>query len=365
MTVKQPKQKRADKPPKEIVIDFDSNWKFLIIKYHFPFIEFFIPELYKDIDTSRAPVFLDSELHTIWRSMKTGLKMTDKLVKVWLKNGEERWILVHIEIQARFETLFSKRMYTMSYRILDKYQIETAALAVFVDTPIPSQFDIYETKFYGTETRYKYNAYKVIEQTEAKLLESDNLFALVVLANLYTIKTKKEGEEFNRLAFKKHLYNLVIERNFDLEVYHDLINFIDYLMVLPKELEIEYDNFTIERTKKSEEMNKMKQGPRMKHIADAIYYGAYGVDIAAEREAAKRQIQVEKRRTRFAEVKAKEVEVKAKEVETKAKEVETKAKELMVKLVLALRFNQTIEQIAENVGISVDEVTHILSTHSA
>jgi hypothetical protein len=361
MTIKQPKQKKADnppKPPKEIVIDFDSNWKFLIVKYHFPFIEFFMPELYADIDTSRAPVFLDSELQTIWRSMKTGLKMTDKLVKVWLKNGEERWILVHIEIQARFETLFSKRMYTMSYRILDKYQVEMTALAVFVDTPIPSQFDTYETKFYGTETRYKYNAYKVIEQTEAKLLESDNLFALVVLANLYTIRTKKEGEEFNRLAFKKHLYNLVIERNFDLEVYHDLINFIDYLMVLPEQLEIEYDNFTIEKTKKTEEMNKMKPGPRIKHIADAIYYGAYGVDIAAEREATKRQIQVEKRKAKYAEAKVKAVEIKA-------QAVEIKAQDLMAKLVLALRINQTVEQIAENVGLSIEEVRYILNTHPA
>jgi hypothetical protein len=368
MTIKQPKQKKADnppKPPKEIVIDFDSNWKFLIVKYHFPFIEFFMPELYADIDTSRAPVFLDSELQTIWRSMKTGLKMTDKLVKVWLKNGEERWILVHIEIQARFETLFSKRMYTMSYRILDKYQVEMTALAVFVDTPIPSQFDTYETKFYGTETRYKYNAYKVIEQTEAELLESDNLFALVVLANLYTIKTKKEGEEFNRLAFKKHLYNLVIERNFDLEVYHDLINFIDYLMVLPEQLSIEYDNFTVEKTKKTEEMNKMKPGPRIKNIADAIYYGAYGVDIAAEREATKRQIQVEKRKAKFAEAKFKNVEVKAKDAEVKAKDAEVKAKDLMTKLVLALRINQTVEQIAENVGMSIEEVKHILNAHPA
>jgi hypothetical protein len=345
MASKQTKPKQSAEEPKEIVIDFDSNWKFLIIKYFYPFIDFFLPDLYADLDTSRAPVFLDNELQTIWRSMKTGMKMTDKLVRVWLKNGEERLVLVHIEIQARFETLFSKRMFTMSYRILDKNQVHPVALAVFVDTPVPSAFNCYEHALYGTKTSYEYNAYKVIDQIEAELLKrDDNLFSLVVLANLRTIQTKtqdkagKEKAAFDRLLFKKHLYNLVVERNFELEVYHDLLNFINYLMALPEQLEIEYENFAIEKTKKSEEMNKLKPAPRMKNLADAIYFGAYGVDIAAERQSTKRQIQVEKR---------------------KAKEAQAK----VAKLVLALRFDRTAEQIAAIADIDINEVKAIFDAH--
>jgi hypothetical protein len=370
MATKQSKSKKSrkepteEKPQEEIVIDFDSNWKYLIVKYYFQFIQFFIPELYADIDLNRPPIFLDNELQTIWRSMKTGLKMTDKLVQVWLKNGEERWILVHIEVQARFETLFSKRMFTISYRILDKYKVEPVALAVFVDTPIPKQYDTYENKIYGTETRYKYNAYKIIDQIETEVLKRDeNLFALVVLANLRTIQTKKKGEEFDRLAFKKHLYNLVIERNFEPEIYFDLLNFISFLMILPEKLEIEYDNFTTKTTKNTTDMNKMKVAPGMKRTADAMYLGAYGVDVAAEREAAKRQIQVEKRRANQAEAKAKETEAKAKETEAKAKETEAKAKELTISLILNLRFDRTVEQLAVIAKISVAEVMAILNAH--
>ena len=180
MASKRAKSEQTDKIPKplkEIIIDFDSNWKFMIIKYFSQFIAFFIPDLHADMDTTRAPVFLDNELQTIWRSMKTGLKMTDKLVQVWLKNGDSRLILIHIEVQARFETLFSKRMFTISYRIMDKYQVQPVALAVFVDTPVPTQFSMYEDKIYGTETRYKYNAYKIIDQIEEELIGNDNLFA--------------------------------------------------------------------------------------------------------------------------------------------------------------------------------------------
>jgi hypothetical protein len=350
------KQSKPNSPPEESkepklaedeAIDFDSNWKFLIIKYFFQFIAFFLPDLYKDIDTERPPVFLDNELHAIWRAMKTGLKMTDKLVQVWLKNGEERLLLVHIEVQARFETLFSKRMFTISYRILDRYKVQPVALAVFVDTPIPADFDTFKDTIYGTEMFYKYNAYKVITQTEEELLKrDDNLFALVVLANLRTIQTKgkedekKEKLEFDRLTFKKHLYNLLVERNFEPEVYYDVLNFIDYMMILPESLKIEYENFTTKTTKKSKDMLKLKPGPGMKGTADAIYLGAYGVDVATEREAAKRKLQAEKR---------------------KAKEAVMKANKAITQLVLVLRFDRTPEQIAAMADIPLSEVQAILN----
>jgi hypothetical protein len=367
MAVQQAKSKKSAKEPKEpaeIVIDFDSNWKFLIIKYFYQFIDFFLPDLYADLDTSRPPVFLDNELQTIWRSMKTGMKMTDKLVRVWLKNGEERLVLVHIEIQARFETLFSKRMFTMSYRILDKNQVHPVALAVFVDTPIPSAFNCYEHTLYGTKTSYEYNAYKIIDQIEEELLKrEDNLFSLVVLANLRTIQTKtpnksdKEKAAFNRLLFKKHLYNLVIERNFEPEVYYDLLHFIDYLMILPEQLSIEYDNFTIKTTKEmATGTMKLKPSPGIKRTADAMYFGAYGVDVAAERQAAKRQIQVEKRKAKDADVKAKDADMKAKDADMKAKDAQAK----VVRLVLALRFDKTAEQIAAIADIDLNEVKAIL-----
>jgi hypothetical protein len=370
-------------PETEIVIDFDSNWKFLIVKYIFQFIEFFIPDLYADIDTTRKPVFLDNELQTIWRSMKTGLKMTDKLVQVWLKNGEERLILVHIEVQARFETLFSKRMFTISYRILDKYKVEPVSLAVFVDTPIPAKFDTYEHTTYGTETRFKYNAYKIIDQIETELLKRDhNLFALVVLANLRTIQTKpkeveqKEIAAFDRLTFKKHLFNLLKERNFEPEIYHDLLNFINYLMILPEELTIEYEEFSSAKIIKETEMNKMKPAPSTIVIFNNLARAVYGMDMPM----AKRQIQVEKRKARLAETKSKDLETKSKDLETKSKDLEIKSKDLETKskdletkskeawaaitnLILAFRSNQTAEQLAAIAKISVGEVQAILDAH--
>jgi hypothetical protein len=40
----------------------------------------------------------------------------DKLVQVWRKNGEEAWVLVHIEVQSQKETGFAERMYLYHLR---------------------------------------------------------------------------------------------------------------------------------------------------------------------------------------------------------------------------------------------------------
>ena len=105
-------------------------------------------------------------------------------------------------------------------------------------------------------------------------------------------------------------------------------------------------------------MMKLKPAPGMKSQADAIYFGAYGVDIAAERTANKRQIQV-------ARHKAKLDETKAKNAEAKAKETEEKAKELTIALILNLRSNCTVEQLAVIAKTSVLEVQAVLDAHPA
>ena len=112
-------------------------------------------------------------------------------------------------------------------------------------------------------------------------------------------------------------------------------------------------------------MMKLKPVPGMKSQADTIYFGAYGVDIAAERTANKRQIQVAKHKAKLAEAKAKQAEAKAKETEAKAKETEAKARELTVALILNLRSNCTVEQLAAIAKTSVADVQAVLMAHPA
>ena len=87
----------------------------------------------KVIDWARRYETLDKELQQVLRHAEQGRRYVDKLVKVWLKNGEEKWLLIHIEVQVWKESDFAKRMYVYNYRIFDRYDKEVVSLAVLAD----------------------------------------------------------------------------------------------------------------------------------------------------------------------------------------------------------------------------------------
>ncbi|HTE20367.1 MAG TPA: hypothetical protein VK689_18540, partial [Armatimonadota bacterium] len=70
-------------PPPE---DYDSPWKEALERYFPPFLAFFFPVAYADIDWSRGYEFLDKELQSVVRDAELGRRLVDKLVRVW-RNG--------------------------------------------------------------------------------------------------------------------------------------------------------------------------------------------------------------------------------------------------------------------------------------
>ncbi|MBI2567208.1 MAG: hypothetical protein HYV63_09285, partial [Candidatus Schekmanbacteria bacterium] len=72
------------------------------------------------MDWSRAPDTLDKEFQRIVRDSAVGVRLADKLVKVWLRDGQETWLLVHIEVERRPGPEFPERIYVYGYRIFDR-----------------------------------------------------------------------------------------------------------------------------------------------------------------------------------------------------------------------------------------------------
>ncbi|NEO28751.1 MAG: hypothetical protein F6K03_18220 [Kamptonema sp. SIO4C4] len=99
--------------------DYDSPWKEALSVYFEPFMAFFFPEIHRDIDWTRGYEFLDKEFQKIVRETETGRRDSDKLVKVWRLNGEETWVLIHIEVQSQAQTVFAERMFIYNNRIFD------------------------------------------------------------------------------------------------------------------------------------------------------------------------------------------------------------------------------------------------------
>ncbi|HEV3007110.1 MAG TPA: hypothetical protein VGX78_21745, partial [Pirellulales bacterium] len=113
--------------------DYDSPWKDALDHFFEACLAFFFPAAHADIDWGRRHEMLDKELQQIVRTAKLGRRHVDKLVRVWLKSGEARWLLIHVEVQARKEKAFPKRMYVYNCRIFDRYDEEVISLAILAD----------------------------------------------------------------------------------------------------------------------------------------------------------------------------------------------------------------------------------------
>lgn len=147
-------------------------------------------------DLDRGFDFMDKELAELFPDLqkKGGSRFVDMLVKTYLQTGAEEYILVHIEIQDGAIKDFPKRMFQYYYRILDRFEVEVAALAVFTGKRNQQQPAEYRKKFLGTEISYKYNSYHIFDHDEEQLLKMDNLFALVILAAQKSSLSDKTSE---------------------------------------------------------------------------------------------------------------------------------------------------------------------------
>ena len=111
-------------------VDQDGLWKKVIGELFEDFLLFFAPDLHAQVDFSKEINFLDKELHQEIIDEKKGARNADKIAKVHLIGGEEKWVLVHIEVQGTNDKDFAKRMFQYFYRIYDQFEQEIVAIAI-------------------------------------------------------------------------------------------------------------------------------------------------------------------------------------------------------------------------------------------
>jgi hypothetical protein len=217
--------------------DSDSPWKEALDRYFEHCLAFFFPHAHADIDWGRGYEMLDKELQPIVRQSKQGRRYVDKLVKVWLKSGEERWLLIHVEVQAQKEGDFPRRMYVYNHRLFDRYDREVISLAILADDDPDWRPSQYEYGRWGFHTRTTFPIVKLLDYaSDERALETDpNPFAMVVLAHLKAMKTRRSPDE--RYAWKVRLVKSLYDRGMEPEDVRQLFRFIDWIMVLPEERE--------------------------------------------------------------------------------------------------------------------------------
>lgn len=194
----------------------------------------------------------DKELTRISRGAKTGNKVLDKLVEVYLKNGEAALIFLHIEIQRTKEAFFTERMFTYRIRLWDRHRVPIASLAILIDDNKNWLPNVYRQELWNSSVEMHFPIIKILDYSDRveELEASSNPFAAVILAQLAAMKKETP---LAKLDTKIHLIKHLYKKGWKKDDLITLLQFIDWIIALPLELELQC-NKTIE---KIEEESKM------------------------------------------------------------------------------------------------------------
>lgn len=245
--------KQAPKPVQEK----DNAWKDVLNQFFREFMEFFFAHIAADIDWQRGYEFLDKELEQITRDHRIGRRLADKLVKVWLRDGREQWLLIHLEVQGALRRGFAKRIYIYNYRIFDKYDAEVISLVLLTEGRSPARQMLWQLGRWDCELVFRFPVVSILEYETrwAELEATRNPFAIAVMAHLRAKQAR--GDNYRKLDWKRELIFRLYERGYTRQEIYAFFRFVDWIMMLPAELE----------DKLKTDIQQYKEGKRMPYIS--------------------------------------------------------------------------------------------------
>jgi hypothetical protein len=226
--------------------ELDNPWKDIIALHFEAFTVFFFPKVHKLIDWNRGYEFMDNELQKVVRDAKMKRRLAEKLVKVWLKNGHNAILYVHIEVQGQKDNQFEQRIFIYNYRLFDRYGPSVISLAILGDGNTDWRPKSYSYGMAGFKMSCQFPTIKLIDYRKKwKTLEkSKNPFAIVVRTHLKGLETQRSAKK--RFLEKKELFKALYEANYTEQQILDLFRFMDWVLGLPKGLEQQFNNFTMQ-----------------------------------------------------------------------------------------------------------------------
>ncbi len=189
---------------------YDMLWKSMIEEIMTDLLLFIDPAIGNELDLGRGFEFLDKELAEILPDPKaSNTKAVDKLVKVFLSDGTERWILLHVEVQGKNGDVFPARMFEY-YARLRRHGHPVAALAILTGGERKKGPGVYEDRCLWTSLRYEYKTLRLIDYTDEMLAASMNPFAVVLLVAKEALLKLKGTDDEKDLALLEQ--KLLIDR---------------------------------------------------------------------------------------------------------------------------------------------------------
>jgi hypothetical protein len=212
---------------KKTLITQDELWKLIVPILWAPLIRFCLEDWVDKIDFSRNPVFLDKELKRLMPRGKAKNRAVDVLMRVYLKNGETKKFLLHLEIQAYFDILFGKRIFQYYYRISDYFQEDIETVVILIDEDPNYRPTAFHHVFGQTEVYFKYRLFKLLDNPPPYFGKEDNPFSIVLEVAWYALKQNKLKNDEDLMALKFRLIKRLKEQKIEEKVIYALLDFIN------------------------------------------------------------------------------------------------------------------------------------------
>jgi len=230
--------------------DHDQIFKKLIELFFREFLALFCPAEAKLIDFSKVE-FLREEFFTDVKRGKR--KRLDLVVKVGLKTGGAKLILVHVEFEAsRKPEDFPRRMFNYFCQLFLRYQTEIIPIAVFSDDarwrkPVPNYFEV------RLPTRqvvhFQYELIKLKDLDYRAYLKSNNPLA-------YALMAKMNYNRKERVRLKADFLRLILGTGIDPARAGVLREFVETYMVLDRTEEIRFKQI-VQTERRYQKVEKM------------------------------------------------------------------------------------------------------------
>ena|SRR6185437_6113302 len=196
---------------------YDMLWKGMLEEVMEDFLRFVEPDIGEALDLGRGFEFLDKELAEMYPEPEkpSYSRVVDKLAKVFLRDGAERWMLIHIEVQGGNLSELPRRMFEYFIRLFGKYGRPVAAIAVLTGKDRNKIAGLYEDGCLWMKARYEYKTVCILNYTDEELKVSMNPFAAVLLVAkeaLLRVKADDPTRDLVLLEEKTRMVMLLEER---------------------------------------------------------------------------------------------------------------------------------------------------------
>ncbi|MCS6919036.1 MAG: hypothetical protein NZM28_04640 [Fimbriimonadales bacterium] len=197
------------------------------------------PELHERIDWERGVVFRDKELAKIAPKSVTGVQIVDKLVQVYLRDGTEEWLLIHIEVQSTPQSDFEERIFAYFVAIWLHYRRRVVSLVILADENPNWRPSRYELATGKCRVSFEFPTLKLMDLDERALVEAGDSASLILAAFLRAMRTR--GDADLRYQARVELMALAMERGYNEDEVRDILRFLEGAMKLPTDLEDLYE----------------------------------------------------------------------------------------------------------------------------